>query len=587
MAITRCPYCHAIIDENDKYCNNCGTQLLFPEDEAVEEEIPGEKILDAETEDKDYEIYEPGAETTNFLEEAGVEEDKIRTEEFIEDLEEALEEEEELDTLGSAEFADSGEEILLAEADQEVRGEDRIEDDEEPEEVVLAEESEDVFMDEPSGEVMTPESPPVPDEGEPSKDEAGADEETWSYPVRPVEEGMEKEEEAEEEETEDLEVAPEEEPAEEPGPSEGALGDVSTDFEERKILAGEPLEQHAADRAEDEIVRPEDTEAAAHLESAEDEDIPAFGPGFQGEEEPVVSGIPGGSVPSAAPDGQEPDASTFDTWELERMGRTVELGKEKVDKFIEVMSEKEKEEAEEELEKSQPPVEPRSDTGGILPPWADKMKGAPSFDTKDETGEPALGAEDDSAGDETPADAVEEDEPRAEAKEESILPRRRPSDSGIGFPERLTQAPLPFEEDTAEVEAAEEEGEEEEVQGAEEQRVIPSPPAREKEEFLRPREGEMEEPGVERIERRKAPGTPINLAVFLKAKAFDCLFLAFLWLVCVWFAARSMGATPFELLSSSGGLLLVLYLTFLLMYFFLFHFFLGETLGDRLFRKRD
>lgn len=53
MAIRRCPYCKAIIDESQKYCNNCGTQLLFPEDEFVEEDIPGEKIVDTEFEDKD------------------------------------------------------------------------------------------------------------------------------------------------------------------------------------------------------------------------------------------------------------------------------------------------------------------------------------------------------------------------------------------------------------------------------------------------------------------------------------------------------------------------------------------------------
>ena len=46
MAIRRCPYCKAIIDEGSEYCSNCGTQLLFPEDEQIEEEIPGEKIVD-------------------------------------------------------------------------------------------------------------------------------------------------------------------------------------------------------------------------------------------------------------------------------------------------------------------------------------------------------------------------------------------------------------------------------------------------------------------------------------------------------------------------------------------------------------
>lgn len=50
MAIRRCPYCKAIIDEGSEYCSNCGTQLIFPEDEFVEEEIPGEKIIDVNDE---------------------------------------------------------------------------------------------------------------------------------------------------------------------------------------------------------------------------------------------------------------------------------------------------------------------------------------------------------------------------------------------------------------------------------------------------------------------------------------------------------------------------------------------------------
>ena len=51
MAIRRCPYCKAIIDEGLEYCSNCGTQLIFPEDEFIEEEIPGEKIVDVGEED--------------------------------------------------------------------------------------------------------------------------------------------------------------------------------------------------------------------------------------------------------------------------------------------------------------------------------------------------------------------------------------------------------------------------------------------------------------------------------------------------------------------------------------------------------
>ncbi len=53
MAVRRCPYCKAIIDETSEYCSNCGTQLLFPEDEFIEEEIPGEKIVDEEPKEEE------------------------------------------------------------------------------------------------------------------------------------------------------------------------------------------------------------------------------------------------------------------------------------------------------------------------------------------------------------------------------------------------------------------------------------------------------------------------------------------------------------------------------------------------------
>jgi len=71
MAIKRCPYCRAIINETDQYCKNCGTQLLFPEDEAVEEDIPGDRIVDEpedETEDE-----QPAEETAAAAEDQDVE----------------------------------------------------------------------------------------------------------------------------------------------------------------------------------------------------------------------------------------------------------------------------------------------------------------------------------------------------------------------------------------------------------------------------------------------------------------------------------------------------------------------------------
>lgn len=98
MAIRRCPYCKAIIDESDKYCNNCGTQLLFPEDEYVEEDIPGDKIIDEEEgeeeEELEEELREEGGEEEGWEKERGEEEflEESEEEEEVEELEERREE---------------------------------------------------------------------------------------------------------------------------------------------------------------------------------------------------------------------------------------------------------------------------------------------------------------------------------------------------------------------------------------------------------------------------------------------------------------------------------------------------------------
>jgi hypothetical protein len=90
MAIRRCPYCKAIIDGVAEYCSNCGTQLLFPEDEFKEEEIPGDKIVEEEekeeetleaeeTEEAESEKEEPSPERAE--EEEGGKEEEEREEE--------------------------------------------------------------------------------------------------------------------------------------------------------------------------------------------------------------------------------------------------------------------------------------------------------------------------------------------------------------------------------------------------------------------------------------------------------------------------------------------------------------------------
>jgi hypothetical protein len=112
MAIRRCPYCKAIIDEQDKYCNSCGTQLLFPEDEYVEEDVPGDKIIDKEEESEEeseeeaeedgkklHGEYEEGEEEEGTLKEDETEEDKDELESFEEEGENKEGDEEETDKI--------------------------------------------------------------------------------------------------------------------------------------------------------------------------------------------------------------------------------------------------------------------------------------------------------------------------------------------------------------------------------------------------------------------------------------------------------------------------------------------------------
>jgi hypothetical protein len=84
-----------------------------------------------------------------------------------------------------------------------------------------------------------------------------------------------------------------------------------------------------------------------------------------------------------------------------------------------------------------------------------------------------------------------------------------------------------------------------------------------------------------------APRPPFSFSVFFKSKTFDILFVGLFWLVALWLAAYSMGITLFGVLGSMSGSMLLLYAVLVLLYFFLFKFFLGETLGDRLFRPRE
>jgi len=512
MAIIRCPYCHAIIDENDKYCNNCGTQLLFPEDDSVEEEIPGEKILDAEDdeEEKDYSLDGPGGGTSADVEE-DEETEEERTGELVSPAAAETGSRDIPDLLEAEELGDEGGEAAEDEEDEESGAAV-----EEPEEVIIVDE-------------IAAQEAAVKAEGSAAPEPC---EDTKPYIVNPVETG-----------------------------------------------------------------KPEDETVELALPPAAEENAAATAPGGSEdggvEPKPDTEEVRTGEIEEAAVAEAGPAPVTFDTHELEDIGKTIELSKERLDKMIDVMAGKQRESSGEEASEAGTVAGKKT---GTLPPWADKIKSAapvvPREDTADTGGrfekETWSGVDSGTPVKQSGLEAAGEEQ--EEAKEEEIFPHRKPSDSGIGLPERVPQADLPFEavEQAPAEEGESEEAEEEESFGPSAKPAVAELPKREE---TRPvardeaRPGPSFEKEPEAAEEGVRP--PFNFSLFLKAKAFDILFIGVFWLVALWVAARSMGATLFEILSVVSGSALLLYAAFILMYFFLFKFFLGETLGDRLFRERE
>ena len=536
MAITRCPYCHAIIDENDKYCNNCGTQLLFTEDEEIEEEIPGEKIIEADVEEKDYTVDEPESEKRPAAKQG-------LDSEIDEELEEELDEKAEETALDKLIAAEAGEE----------------DDEDVTEEVILVDEIEAAEAKSKDGSAAL-EKPDMVEVKEPEREESKGAAAEGANKVEDERDQAKKEEEGaggEDEEAEEEELAAELEV------------DLEEELEEDVQPAGkdETREYTFAAAASDQTV--EKTPEALPLSP----------------EEPHIDYVSRSETPDAAATAGEAGLrpATFDSQELENLGKTVDLSREKIDKFLEVMAEKKVDTGPVSAEPA-PEKTPEPPTG-TLPPWASTMKGAPVF--PEETG---------------PVETrkIRGGEPGTPDTEEvEIFPRQKASDSTMGLPEKVSQAPLPFERHPDEVEGVEEEREEDGTAEGEMEDVTPEEVVlpggqvgRAREPFLPVRERGPERPARTEIEaagevEEPAPRPPFSFSVFLKSKTFDLLFVGLFWLVALWLAASSMGMTLFGILGSMSGSMLLLYAVFVLLYFFLFKFFLGETLGDRLFRPRE
>jgi len=572
MAIQRCPYCKAIIDEGAEYCTNCGTKLLFPEDDFIEEEIPGEKLInldddmDEATDDehKDLDLEPPGDEENLEAEKS-----------FGEDSEE--------DDAGedSAQELESGEDDL---------GQAAPEDQPSGQEEHHSRKRRRRFKRKSSPKKEKEEIPVeiVDDigsmEAEDSSDEIK--EAVAAAPAEPVFDGSElmPDLEAEQEVREELES--ESEPRVEPEADDQKKAAEAIGEDEWNLTgaASEPAEEAAEEALVDEQAAEDSDKAETrhgltddlpdHFAQALDEareragePLEAPAPSLEAEEEPeeLFEGKPQGGADEEALE-PEPGTAEEKEWqtpppvddELTPKPDPEESNAVQTDDIKEIVDEAEKEK--EEIEafiasvkkerqafKSQTPADTQD-----VPPWVEGVEKGPLPDIPptDEIESRQQETEGDAAGelDSTP--------PSEEIPRDPSIPGY---DTRSAFPETVDQQGLPFVAGTQEVE-------EQEI--AEEKSTIAEEPVRKS-----------------KTPRRKTQ--PLGFGDWIKARIFDILFVTALWFVAMWIASQVLEASVFRIITGAVPLALSFLALLLLIYFFFFLFFLGETLGNYLFFTED
>ncbi len=293
--------------------------------------------------------------------------------------------------------------------------------------------------------------------------------------------------------------------------------------------------------------------------------------------------------------GQEMAKSIFDfpTAELDYLTRSVDEGQQKIEDFLEFLKEKAADKQPEEALASKnkellksPKLIPEEEAE--IPPWAESIR------DEVETEVP-------------PSTKIFEETPRGysfEAEEEISLEKTKKAvlnadflepegraqpwqtDSGLGLPEKPEQKPLPFE---IELENIKRSWEEEEMPIMMEEIGNSLKAGRMKSQIQEEEDIEVEEEILDDeanlLEKEKAPSRPFFK--WLKAKIFDLLFIGILWFIAFIVAARLVDLPFFALLAASSFQAGVFFLLLFGSYLFLFRFFIGETLGDRLFSSED
>lgn len=585
MAIRRCPYCKAIIDGVAEYCSNCGTQLLFPEDESKEEEIPGDKIVEEEekeeetleAEEAESEKEEPSPEIEE--EEEGKEEEGVEEEEEKEEGDEEREEDEkeeiEITTPSPREEIDMKdvEALRMRDAREMVKKETRrlwasvgtgvggkttpvdLEIPLPPEE--KREKISEVLKKELTGEQaeeIKTEGEPLPEKemkeetGEPSSPEAPGEEEAP-------------------ESAEELQVEKEKEEIEFTPPPQREEIDLRS-IRLRRTPDTEKREKEEIER----FVESVKTERGKEARSSKEEIPPSAEIELEERDEKEIT----------PPRKEEIDLQSI---RMRKTPDTEEREKVEIERFVESIK-RERERVKEyftpEEEIPLPPKEMGEETSEIkerIPPWAEKIKEEPPQELEDKEEEKKI--------EETVE--LEEDLKEKEIKtpvEEPPPPTDEPlPPEGEPLPKEdkppPTDEPLPPEDEPPKPA-------DKPLPPADEPLPPIDKPLLSEKEIGFPEEVDQKVPFAREIREKRKRAMKRRRSgyyAWLKARAFDFVFIAAFSLICLGLASRLMEVSLFRLISASGPPVLVFYFVLLLFYFGFFILFLGETPGDRLFPR--
>jgi len=479
-----------MIDESAEFCTNCGTKLLFPEDEMIEEDIPGEKALEVDVKEKTSKTAKKRKPRKKKTAPKKKKEKEIKAADTGQAEEvEIIDDEKEISE--KTEISEPDDKVDAGDADLE--GEPTAEEE--------GKEPEELDEEEPAAEELIDVNDDILSEEDKSEEEEEAKEEEEA-------EAEESKLQAEEEDMID-------EPDETSSPDEEwdvdeHIREVKTEelsnFGEEE-LPGEPPDEPEEELPEgtaDEIIEEPPDEGEGEVIDEDEDDEMLF---------------PEEIIKEPGTGDEEID---FKTEDLETMVDPAEKEKEDIDNFLDSLKKERQEIKEKAAEEGE---------GEALPPRAAEIEESDSLESPYDE-------------EEVPDEMPQEDKDLFEAGD--IPTEETPSeiDTESVLPEALEQPSFEFS----------------------------GYPAKDK-----------------KKERRKLKPKPpqIKIPAMLKARVFDGLLIAAFWFIAVWAASFLTSVSVFQLVSDSVLPTVAFFVILLAIYFLFFLVFLGETLGNLIFYKKD